>query len=48
VLELSPADQAEFMRRVRTVADDVMGNDAALNELYTLYKDVADSHRKKG
>ena len=47
VIALPPADQAEFMRRVRTVADDVLGNDPALKEMYTLYKQVADSHRMK-
>jgi len=47
VIVLSPQDQAEFMRRVRTVADDVLGNDPALKEMYTLYKQVADSHRMK-
>ena len=48
VIKLSPADQAEFMRRFRSVADEVMGNDPALKELYQLYKEVAASHRKKG
>ena len=48
VIKLSPADQAEFMRRFRSVADEVMGNDPAIKELYNLYKEVAESHRKKG
>jgi TRAP-type C4-dicarboxylate transport system substrate-binding protein len=48
VIRLSPQDQAEFMRRVRSVADEVMGNDPALKDMYNLYKEVADSHRKKG
>ena len=48
VIKLSPADQAEFMRRFRSVADEVMGTDPALKELYNLYKEVAESHRKKG
>jgi C4-dicarboxylate-binding protein DctP len=47
VITLSPADQAEFMRRVRTVADDVLGTDPALKDMYQLYKDVAESHRTK-
>lgn len=48
VIRLSPEDQAEFMRRARTVADEVMGNDPATKDLYMLFKQVADSHRKKG
>lgn len=48
VIRLSPQDQAEFMRRVRSVADEVMGNDPALKDMYNLYKEVAESHRKKG
>jgi TRAP-type transport system periplasmic protein len=48
VIKLSPQDQAEFLRRARGIADEVMGNDPALKELYSLYKEVADAHRKKG
>jgi TRAP-type C4-dicarboxylate transport system substrate-binding protein len=47
VIALPQADQAEFMRRVRTVADDVPGGDPALKDMYNLYKDVAESHRTK-
>jgi len=47
VLELPPADQAEFMRRVSAVADEVYGKDPVLGEMYQLYKQVAESHRKK-
>lgn len=47
VIELTTADQTEFMRRVRTVAEELYGNDPVLRELYTIYKEVAESHRKK-
>ena len=46
VLTLPPEDQAEFMRRVSAVADEVYGKDPVLGEMYQLYKQVAQSHRK--
>lgn len=46
VIDLAPADQAEFMHRLRNVADEVYGNDPVLGEMYKLYKQVAESHRK--
>lgn len=48
VIKLSDADQAEFLRRVRTVADEVMGNDPQLKEMYGLLKQAAETHRPKG
>jgi TRAP-type C4-dicarboxylate transport system substrate-binding protein len=47
VLALSPEDQAEFMKRVSAVADEIYGKDPVLGEMYQLYKEVAQSHRKK-
>jgi C4-dicarboxylate-binding protein DctP len=47
VLALPPEDQAEFMKRVSAVADEVYGKDPVLGEMYALYKEVAQSHRKK-
>jgi C4-dicarboxylate-binding protein DctP len=47
VLQLPPEDQAEFMKRVSAVADEVYGKDPVLGEMYQLYKEVARSHRKK-
>jgi C4-dicarboxylate-binding protein DctP len=46
VLALSPEDRAEFMRRVSAVADEIYGKDPVLSEMYALYKEVAQSHRK--
>jgi C4-dicarboxylate-binding protein DctP len=48
VIELPAADQAEFMRRARAVAEEILGGDPALKDFYTLFREVADSHRKKG
>jgi TRAP-type C4-dicarboxylate transport system substrate-binding protein len=47
VINLSPADQAEFMRRLSPVGDEVYGADPVLGEMYRLYKQVAESQRKK-
>lgn len=47
VIKLSTEDRAEFMRRVRSVADEVMGNDPQLKDMYGLLKNVAERHRKK-
>jgi TRAP-type C4-dicarboxylate transport system substrate-binding protein len=46
VIDLPPADQAEFMRRLKNVADEVYGNDPVLGEMYRLYRQVAESHRR--
>jgi C4-dicarboxylate-binding protein DctP len=46
IINLSPADQAEFMARLRNVADEVYGKDPVLAEMYGIFKQVADSHRK--
>jgi TRAP-type C4-dicarboxylate transport system substrate-binding protein len=46
VIDLPPADQAEFMRRLRTVADEIYGTDPVLSEMYTIFKQVADAQRK--
>ena len=46
VIALPPADQAEFMKRVSAVAEEVYGKDPVLGEMYNLFKQVAESHRK--
>ena len=47
VSTLPAADKAEFMKRARTVGDQVLGGDPQTKELYDTLKRVADKHRKK-
>jgi C4-dicarboxylate-binding protein DctP len=47
VINLPPADQAEFLRRLSTVADEVYGTDPVLGDMYKLFKQVAEAQRRK-
>jgi TRAP-type C4-dicarboxylate transport system substrate-binding protein len=47
VIQLSKEDRAEFMKRVGSVADEVMGNDPQLKETYALFKEVASKTRSR-
>ncbi|MBM3487267.1 MAG: TRAP transporter substrate-binding protein [Alphaproteobacteria bacterium] len=47
VIQLSTEERAEFMRRVRSVADEVLGNDPQLKDMYGLLKNVTERHRRK-
>jgi TRAP-type C4-dicarboxylate transport system substrate-binding protein len=47
IIKLSDHDRAEFMQRVSGVADEVMGSDAQLKEIYGVLKEVAAKTRQK-
>ncbi len=47
VSTLSAEDKAEFMKRARSVGDQVLGSDPQTKDLYETLKRVADKHRKK-
>lgn len=47
VIRLSPADQAEVMRRGAPVGDEVIGSNPETKELYAALKQAADATRKK-
>ncbi len=47
IIDLPPADKAEFMKRARSIGDHVLGDDPQTKEFYALLKRLAEKHRKK-
>jgi C4-dicarboxylate-binding protein DctP len=47
VSTLSAEEKAEFMKRARSVGDQVLGGDPQTRDLYNTLKRVADKHRKR-
>jgi TRAP-type C4-dicarboxylate transport system substrate-binding protein len=43
IVEPTPADKAEMLRRARTVSDEILGNDPAVKDMYALVKQGAEA-----
>lgn len=41
IVEPTPADKAELLKRARAVSDDILGNDPAVRDMYALAKQAA-------